>query len=228
MTGSRATTLMMSGELVIGVLLVIGTGISLVLLLLPAGKVGPAEAGRLPGVLALFFTLGAGFMAVEIYLIKALVLLTGHEAVSLTVVLSGLLAASAFGGWLSMDISECWFRRAVSLITLLCIAYAVILPAITSALLGCDAVWRIGAAFLLLLPIGVVLGMPFGLAMRRVASRPLVCVYAWAANGCGSVLGAILSEQVAMAYGLSRLIVGAGCAYAAALLFRRLGQEADV
>jgi hypothetical protein len=45
------------------------------------------------------------------------------------------------------------------------------------------------------------MGVPFPIALRKLAQHPPAKSYAWAANGCASVLGSILSAQIAIGAG---------------------------
>ena len=55
-----------------------------------------------------------------------------------------------------------------------------------------------------LAPLGLLMGMPFPLGMRLVASTNENLVpWSWAVNGCASVLGSILSVMLAQSFGFT-------------------------
>ena len=72
---------------------------------------------------------------------------------------------------------------------------------------------RLVLAVLTMLPAGLLIGMPFPLGIRNMASGAAGRAYAWSVNGCGSVLSAILAAQLAISFGISYLLIGAMIAY---------------
>jgi hypothetical protein len=56
------------------------------------------------------------------------------------------------------------------------------------------------------------MGLPFTLGMRDMLSSATQRAYAWSANGCASVLTAVVSAQMALIFGISSIL---GCAIAA-------------
>lgn len=79
-----------------------------------------------------------------------------------------------------------------------------LLPPLFRAALGWDLIPRILLSVLLLAPLGLLMGMPFPLGMRLVAATNENLVpWAWAVNGCASVLGSILSVMLAQSLGFT-------------------------
>ena len=63
------------------------------------------------------------------------------------------------------------------------------------------------------------MGMPFPLGVGMLkGTREELIPWAWATNGCASVLGSILPTIVALSYGFSTVFLAAGVAYLAGLL----------
>ena len=80
--------------------------------------------------------------------------------------------------------------------------YALLLPTLLQAFLGEPLPVRVGIAVALLVPLGLPMGMffPSGIQIVREANSDFV-PWAWAINGCGSVVGTILSVILAMTFG---------------------------
>jgi len=68
-------------------------------------------------------------------------------------------------------------------------------------------------ALFLLMPMGFLLGLPFPLGMRFLLQYPVQRAYAWSANGCASVLTSIVSVQIALSWGISKILICAGVSY---------------
>jgi hypothetical protein len=89
-------------------------------------------------------------------------------------------------------------------------------------LLGAPLGVRLLASVLSLAPLGFLMGIPFpgGLAWLRVRA-PGAIPWAWAVNGCTSVLASVLAAMIALSAGFSWVLVGAALAYGGAwLVFR--------
>ena len=81
---------------------------------------------------------------------------------------------------------------------------------------------RIIAVFLLFLPLGFFMGIPLPLGIALLQkSTPELVPWAWAVNGCFSVLSPILAVMLALAVGYSLVILtGAGLYFAGYLCMR--------
>ncbi|MGB9299022.1 MAG: hypothetical protein WCD51_00365, partial [Anaerolineae bacterium] len=63
------------------------------------------------------------------------------------------------------------------------------------------------------------MGVPFPAGVRLVGRvAPGLVSWAWAINGCASVLSSILAVMIAISHGFSRVLFAGGLAYALALL----------
>src|SRR4029077_18581013 len=78
---------------------------------------------------------------------------------------------------------------------------------------------RIGIAIALLVPVGVLLGVPMPTGLRVLAARaPQMVAWAWGMNGALSVLGATLAIFIAMNWGFRMTLLTASATYLVALL----------
>jgi hypothetical protein len=189
--------------------------------------VGPlAVSGERPppgwaGWLIYFAALGAGFMLLEVALLQRFVLLLGHPVYSLTVTLFALLLGTGAGSFMSRSVAFARVRW-TGLIAIACVvvtagmaAYA--LPWIIDRAIAWPLAARVGLAAALMLPAGVLLGIPLPAGMRLLAARrPALIPWGWGMNGAFSVVGATLAVFVAMNWGFSATLLTAGSVYALA------------
>ena len=76
---------------------------------------------------------------------------------------------------------------------------------------------RAGLAVAILVPLGLLLGMPLPGGMRLLAARrPDIVPWGWGLNGAFSVIGATLAVFIAMNWGFSMTLLAAAVVYAAA------------
>ena len=78
-------------------------------------------------------------------------------------------------------------------------------------------------AFLLLLPPGILMGLPFPVGMRLLLKNPYQRANAWAVNGCASVLATIIAVQIALGMGLPAILACAVLAYLGAYILTVIG-----
>jgi hypothetical protein len=225
MTGSRFYSLFMSGEIVVSVVFIEALGISILLFILPFLATLKETRKFYFSHTLYFLAVGAGFMFIELYLIKEYIFVFGDPVISLTVVITGLLVFSAFGGYYSQRISAKNFpiAFAVLMVTLMCMFF--ILNPIIHSVIHLNQFLRYILSLLLLLPPGFLMGLPFPLGMRYMLNLPAQRAYAWTINGCASVLTSIASAQIALGLGISAIIVFAISAYFLAfitLCFKRI------
>lgn len=213
MSGSRAGFLALSGEIIVGAVLVVALAISVVLLILPL-IVATGKRKR-PGLgpIVYFLSVGAGFMFMELYFIKLYYQLWSSPAISLSVVLAGFLIFSGLGGLLSHRIDPARFPIVMAVIAavvaVVYFGYGHLMAKVGQG----GGWWRVFWAVVLLLPPGLVMGIPFPLGMRYMLRQPLERAYAWSANGCASVAAAILSAQIALSTNISALAAWAAASY---------------
>ena len=204
---SALMTLMAISTLLV-VLFVIGP------LLLGGERPGPGWAGWL----AYFGALGAGFMLLEVALLQRFVLLLGHPVYSLTVTLFSLLLGTGIGSLISRRI-EPHRVRAVTVRALIGAMLAAAVAALgLASLINVGIPWalpvRIAFAVALIVPIGILLGMPLPGGMRLVAAdRADIIPWGWGINGAFSVVGATLAVFIAMNWGFSVTLCTAALVY---------------
>jgi hypothetical protein len=199
-------------------------GISVVLVaLFVIGPLAVADRGqpRPDGWLAwlLYFgALGAGFMLIEVSVLQRFVLLLGHPVYSLTVTLFSLLLGTGLGASWSRGLEAATLRRsgviAAAIVALTAIAVIVASPAVIEWAISFPRPARMAIAAAMLVPMGLVLGVPMPTGMRLLSARaPQMVAWAWGINGALSVLGATLAIFIAMNWGFRVALLTASITY---------------
>ncbi len=203
----------------------------LIVLPLALSRRGRAADRLSSGHLLLYFALlGLGFMAVEVPLLGRFTLLLDQPLYATATVLFALLVGSGLGSLLWGNRPE-RLRPVLPALSGLGLLYALGLP-LLGALLALPLGARIALGGLLLLPLGFLMGVPFPAGLRLLGEKGRAQIpWAWAANGCASVLGAILAQLAALAWGYGPVLLAGALAYglaglATAGLRRRTGGQA--
>jgi hypothetical protein len=200
---------------------------SLLLILLPIWiyqrRSNPAQQGvRRSSVMAYFFILGLAFLFIEIAFIHKLLLFLHHPLYAVAVVLSSFLVFSGLGSaWLGRTSTGDHGRllsRAVTGIVVLGTVYLLSLgPLLDQLAMLPDAV-RILISVVLIAPLAFCMGLPFPLGLGRLADHaPDLIPWAWAINGCASVISAVLATLLAIHLGFPTVIAVALALYALTL-----------
>ena len=192
---------------------------------------GAWSRGRMFGY---FLGIGLAFLFIEVAFIQIFVRFLGHPVYSVAVVLASFLLFAAAGSRLAEAFpgSVGDGRRlgiAVSAIAVIGGLYAVVLPEGLEPLSGAGLLVRGGVVVALVAPLAVAMGMPFPLGLRALRrSAPHRVPWAWAVNGCASVVSAVLAVVLAMHFGFTAVILTAATLYVLAALvgWRGAGSEA--
>ena len=211
-----------SGYFVLIALLGVAVVTSVVLIVLPLAFARKGERGlRGPRgkVLVYFGLLGLGFLFVEIPLMQRFILFLGQPIYAFTAVLAAVLFFSGLGSLAAPRLSP---HRTLPVLVAALLFYPLLLPFLFRALLGAPLAVRLLATGLSLAPLGFLMGIPFpsGLAWLRERAPGLI-PWAWAVNGCASVLASVLAAMVALSAGFSWVLAAAALAYAGAWLALR-------
>jgi hypothetical protein len=213
--GSRLYALLMSGEIVVLVVLIEALVISGFLLFLPLVFVRRIQRKASISQILYFLGVGAGFMFIELFFIKKYILLFGDPVISFSVVVCGILIFSSLGGaWVQRKDKSVLKKALPALMAILLLTFLALDP-LMGYLLAVRDIWQYVWALLVLFPIGFLMGLPFTIGMRDFLTSATQRAYAWSANGCASVITAIVSAQIALIFGISSIL---GCAIAAYLV----------
>lgn len=184
------------------------------------------ENPNLKKYLLLFSALGIGYMVIEIAFFQKLMLYIGQPQMALTVLLFSLLLGGGLGSLLSSFIARKSLIGAV--IAALGIAFTIILLMFLFQPIYAMPLDPRLASFLLILPLGVLMGCPFPIAMRylRIHKFESFTSLMWGVNGIASVLGSALAMIVGISWGFTSALIAGAVVYAcAAVLFWRIKKE---
>lgn len=172
-------------------------------------------------VLPYFAFLGLAFMFVEISLIQKMILPLENPSFAVAAVLASILIASGTGSLLSHRLLKLKSPYTLVAISFLIIVYSFILPSIMNTISPFSMPLKIASVFVLLIPLSLLMGIPFPLGLRSLGeTSPGLISWAWAINGCFSVLAPIVTIMLAMAVGFKAVLwTGAGIYFLAFLTF---------
>lgn len=171
-----------------------------------------------------FLALGLGYLFVEMALIQRLVFFLANPIYAVAMVLASLLFVSGLGSaWAARQL-----RKGTSVTRLACLAaiivavtgtvYAFGLHAMLTPLLSWPLPARMALAFTVILPLAA-MGLPFPLVLRHLGqTRTELLPWAWAINGCASVVAGPLATLLALGAGLPAVLLAASSCYAVAAL----------
>lgn len=170
--------------------------------------------------LVYFAGLGLGFILIEITIMQKLTLFLGHPLYSLTVTLFSILIFAGLGSLLSARLFQPPDRKVwlvpIGLAALLFL-FIFFSPRLVAFAGGFPLIARIAVTVILLAPIGLLLGVPFAYGIRFLnIKNPSIIPWAWAVNGCFTVVGAILTVVLSMNFGFNALLIAAMLTYFAA------------
>jgi SAM-dependent methyltransferase len=172
-----------------------------------------------------FFALGIGYLFIEISLIHKLILFLGHPVSAVSIVIFSILLFSSLGSWLSDKLIQNSPRSLAGWLMVLAgmiLVYIFSLPPLIRHLLAFAPLPRRLLSVLILAPLGLLMGIPFPAGLKIAGGRQTgIIPWAWAVNGCASVMAAVLAEMAATAWGFSSVLILALSAYLIALISLR-------
>jgi spermidine synthase len=206
------------GYLILVVMLVIAVFFSLALILFPIWwyqriQSPPATTIRAAQVVYYFFAIGLAFLFIEIAFMQKFVRFLHHPINSIAVSLTAFLIFAGLGSYLSGRFSKRIAAQrvlvyALSGLVIISIVYLWQLDNVFQALAGSAQYNKLGLSILLIAPLAVCMGMPFPLALAKLAERARHYLpWAWGINGCASVISAVLATLLAIHLGFSAVIL---------------------
>jgi hypothetical protein len=154
-----------------------------------------------------FGAIGLGFILIEMAQMQRLMVFLGRPTYALSVVLFTLLSASGVGSFIAHQLSERRGPRALQVVFAALLGLLLLVGLASPPLMrhfeSASIAGRVVLAVALLLTIGVVMGMPFTLGMRR-ADRVAATLspWLWGINGATSVCASVLAVVIAISLGI--------------------------
>jgi hypothetical protein len=163
-------------------------------------------------LIAYFASIGFGFLSLEIAFIQSLTLILGHPLYAVAVALASFLLFAGIGSGYSKRFQ---LRPAILIaVAAAALVEMVMVRGLSGAIVGLNTPSRLLISIVLIAPLAFLMGMPFPLALRRLSQvDPAAVPWAWAINGCASVVSAMSATILAVHAGF------AGVAMAAAVLY---------
>jgi hypothetical protein len=203
--------------------LVISLVLSVVLIAVPLlvkkGRAVPRE--RRWTWLVYFLCLGLAFIIVEVVLMQRFALFLGHPTYSVTAVLFAILLFSGLGAaWSDRKTGTTaeLAKPVLYWLPIAIVALAFVVPVVLRELISLPHAARLVIAVALIAPVAFLMGVPFPLGIRAIAATGGKHIpWAWAANGCASVVGSVCAVLGAMIWNFSTMLLLAGAIYVLAL-----------
>lgn len=167
--------------------------------------------------LSYFFFIGSGFMFIEISLIQKFILFLNHPSHAISIVLFAILISSGTGSYMTRRFIKTERLRIDWVIWILAgivLFYSLILSDLYDLAFGWNQIIRQLYSIILLIPLGILMGMPFplGIAITNQYSSRII-PWALCVNGCASVLGSVMAMIIALAWGFTGTLICAAGAY---------------
>ena len=219
-----------SGYFVLLALLLLVVFFSVVLILAPVLTTpGRSKIGRpFWRILVYFSLLGIAFLFIEIPLIQQSILILGHPTYAFTLVVFAMLAFSSIGSYFTRSR---WLpkRSAMLILIILSILSPWVITQITSLILGWSFIVRAIVIGMCIAPLAILMGIPFPYGLEWLELRwGKYIPWAWAVNGCASVIAAVLAAILTLSYGYQLVLLLGATAYAFAfLVFPRKWNKAN-
>ncbi len=181
---------------------------AVVLILVPLLRLRRAPSGRL---IAYFGSIGLGFLFLEIAFMQRLTLFLGHPLYAIAVVLASFLVFGGLGSGAAMRFARV---HPPLIVAIAAVAALLIVRALTTTALGLPDPAKIAIGIAVVAPLAFVMGMPFPLGLRRLATTDATAIpWAWGINGTASVLASMLATLIAVHFGFTVLVIAAAMLY---------------
>jgi hypothetical protein len=154
-----------------------------------------------------FFSIGIGFMLIELSQVQRFSITLGHPIYALAVVLFTLFLATGLGSVSFGKLKELAGNRLHVLLVAVLVVTAIFglaTPTLVHSLAPESTPVRIAASIASLFPVGFVLGLGFPAGMQLGFKHgEKLTPWLWGINGAASVLGSVLSVVLSMFAGIS-------------------------
>lgn len=221
---SGGAALLESGYLILLTVLAVAGLLSLLLILAPLFLLRrslPRGSGSIARhkVFLYFFSTGIAFLLIEIAFIQKCMLFLHHPVYAISTVIAAFLVFGGLGSliaqrWTAHPTPEKLVRRVVAGIAAICLCYLLFLSTFFSLAGDLPFSGRLFFTAILIAPPAILMGMPFPLALSRLANQAVELVpWAWGINGCGSVISSMVATLLAIHFGFSVVIVVAVLLY---------------
>jgi len=210
------------------VLLVQVLVVSMVLILLPLlrlrrGEIALSEQNPLRA-LSYFALLGLAYLFVEIAFIQKMILGLENPSYAASTVIASVLICSGIGSALSLRVKALRHSRALLVLAFVVIASSLLLPTVITFMGRLSLPMKVILTLVTVMPAGILMGIPFPYGISLLStSSPRLIPWAWAVNGCFSVLAPILAIMLALSAGFHTVLLAGAALYLTAYWIIRRG-----
>jgi hypothetical protein len=160
-----------------------------------------------------FAMLGIGFMFVEVTLIQKSILSLVNPVFAVATVLTAILVSSGTGSMISSRF-RMFSTNILIVIASMILVYSLAFPYFMRHISPYSLVLKVPLVFTALVPLGFFMGFPFPAGIRLLGqNNSSVIPWAWAINGCLSVLAPIVTIMLAMVFGFKTVLWVGAMAY---------------
>jgi len=201
---------------------------SLVLILLPAFKTGTGDHSKERNLINLskglvllpyFAFLGIGFMFVEVSMIQRMIFSLENSSYAVATVLTSLLISSGIGSLVSSKSMVMRSSFITIILSLIIIIYGLFISFVSDVASSHPLEIRVLLVFFILMPLGLFMGIPFPAGLKILGEKHASLIpWAWAINGCFSVLAPVLTVMLAMIVGFRTVLLLGALAYLLAFI----------
>ena len=170
-----------------------------------------------------FSGLGCGFIMIEIVMIQLFSLLLGNPVYTFAIVLAALLLFTGWGSWISGKFTLNAYRTlriSITSLSVLLLLASFFLPPLLRQAIALPMTGRILLAVLLIMPLGILLGMPFPSGIHLISQQsPVLIPWAWGVNGFFTVIGSVAALILSMMIGFQAVLWIAMVIYMISMFF---------
>lgn len=199
--------------------------ISAVLIIAPVSlSSGPRWSGKSMRYLAYFSAIGAGFMLIEVGMLRKLGLLLGHPSYAISIVLASLILSTGIGSLYSPKLEQAGLtnRKLALFVFAYILAFVLVYPLAFDMVIALPFLAKALVAVMAIFPLGAALGQFFPRGLRDASSIDERLVpWAWAVNGTLSTIASALAVYLSYPLGFDWIILMGGAAYLVILLTER-------
>ena len=191
--------------------------VSMVLLLLPLLKLKQRETAQAGQntfrALSYFALIGLAYLFVEIALIQKMILVLENPSFAASTVIASVLICSGIGSALSLRIRALRNARVLLVRAGVVLVSSLLLPTVIACMGRFSLLIRTVLSFLMVMPAGILMGIPFPFGITMLSASPRLIPWAWAVNGCFSVLAPIFAVMLALSGGYQFVVFTGAMAY---------------
>lgn len=165
-----------------------------------------------------FFSIGIGYLFIEISLMQKFILYLGHPIYSISTVLFSILFFSGLGS-LYLGKNTKYFSVKIGVLLILILLLLFLSLILLKNVMIYSFYVRLLSCLLILAPIGFLMGAPFPMGIRFTSEILSELIpWAWSINGFASVISSILATIFAISWGFNSVLIMSFFAYLLALI----------